>query len=74
MQTMARLTHELIALTTNTKTDNRWQIYEQLLEQAQKLTTDEAYKAYALEGMGNNITTSVRPSQPSQKTLLPLVD
>ena len=74
LQTMARLTHELIALTTNTKTDNRWQIYEQLLEQAQKLTTDEAYKAYALEGMGNNITTSVRPSQPSQKTLLPLVD
>lgn len=74
LQTMARLTHELLTNANGTNTADRWEAYTRLLAQAQGLATDEAYKAYALEGMGNKITTSVRPSQPSQKTLLPLVD
>lgn len=75
LHSMAQVSQGLVS--TAASADNgskRWESYIELLAQAEALSTKEEFKAYALEGMGNHISTSVRPSQPSQRTLLPLVD
>lgn len=55
------------------KGDERWTNYLAQLATVNGLSTEEAYKAYALEGMGNSISVSERPSQPSQLYLEPFV-
>lgn len=51
----------------------KWSTYIQQIKDVDGLETEEAYKAYALEGMGNGISVSVRPSQPSNRYLYPFV-
>ncbi|MBO5135571.1 MAG: beta-N-acetylglucosaminidase domain-containing protein [Bacteroidaceae bacterium] len=57
-------------------TDNnveKWNKYAPEVELVEKLKTEEAYKAYALEGMGSWTSVSVRISQPSELYLCPFV-
>lgn len=51
--------------------DAKWTQYIKEIPAINGLDTAEIYKAYALEGMGNGISVSVRPSQPSHKYLYP---
>ena len=44
------------------------------MAKANELATKEEYLAYALEGMGTGISVSVRPSQPSQKSMPAFVE
>ena len=71
---MSSTVDELLTVTT-TANDNpgKWEGYLKETKHIAALDTAERYKAYALEGMGNGISVSVRPAQPSQKYLYPFV-
>ena len=71
---MAKSISELLDLTTmNNEDAGKWDGYLNELAYVHALDTAEIYKAYALEGMGNGISVSVRPAQPSQKYLYPFI-
>lgn len=52
---------------------DKWNTFVPHVKAVEALDTAEDYKAYALEGMGNWISVSVRPSQPSERYLYPFV-
>lgn len=52
----------------------QWSTYVPQVKLVDELSTAEEYKAYALEGMGNWISVSERPSQPSELYLYPFVN
>lgn len=54
--------------------DSIWQKFVTQMAKANELDTKEEYLAYALEGMGTGISVSVRPSQPSQKSMPAFVE
>lgn len=77
LNAMAKLTNDLIATSVESKkelTEEVWNGYISEINQVAALSTAEDFKAYALEGMGNSISVSVRPSQPSQRYLLGFID
>lgn len=49
--------------------EGKWDRFVHEIDQVDSLDLKEEYKAYALEGMGNGISVSVRPAAPSQKYL-----
>ena len=51
-----------------------WDNYLQSLRATLNLDSEEDFKAYALEGMGNAISVSVRTSQPAARYLLPFIN
>lgn len=53
--------------------NTRWQQYLALNEQVRDLKTNGEYTVYALEGMGNGISTSSRQAQLSQLYLEPFI-
>lgn len=72
---MAAVTRSLLAnAASEDKDDTRWASYVSDLTKVNALSTAEEYKAYALEGMGNGISVSVRPSQPSNRYFISFVD
>lgn len=54
--------------------EQKWNLYAPEVNLVNGLNTEEAYKAYALEGMGSWTSVSVRQSQPSELYLRPFVD
>lgn len=54
--------------------DEKWTGYVPHVAKIRGFETDEAYKAYALEGMGSWISVSERPAQPSERYLYPFVN
>ncbi len=75
LRMMASVTKRFIAVAAQTgDSEERWTSYMDALKDANSLSTAEEYKAYALEGMGNSISVSVRPSQPSERYLIKFVD
>ena len=50
-----------------------WNNYVEQLHAVADLDSNDDYKAYALEGMGNGISVSVRTAQPSARHLLPFI-
>lgn len=74
LQQMASSAHAMLTSASMDDTDTRkWATYAPEVRKVEGLETEEAYKAYALEGMGNGISVSVRPSQPSELHLKPFV-
>ena len=58
----------------NEDNEQKWNLYAPEVNLVNGLNTEEAYKAYALEGMGSWTSVSVRQSQPSELYLRPFVD
>lgn len=72
---MAQLTRDLLAVSaSDSKEDSRWTSFLAASGGVDSLSTAEKYKAYALEGMGNGISVSERPSQPANRYLIHFVD
>lgn len=72
LKQMATSVNVLLNVASMSNTDEaKWSTYIQQVGDVDGLETEEAYKAYALEGMGNSISVSVRPSQPSNQYLYP---
>ena len=72
LKSMANAVNQLVAVSVADSNDpNIWDNYLEAAKHITALDTAEMFKAYALEGMGNGISVSVRPSQPSQKYLYP---
>ena len=76
LKAMAEVTEALLGTASNHESGNQevWEKYLGEIQKVASLSTAEEYKAYALEGMGNSISTSVRPSQPCQRYLLGFID
>ena len=75
LQAMAKVTEGLLGTSSQHElSEATWEKYIQEVAQVNTLSTAEEFKAYALEGMGNSISVSVRPSQPSQKYWLGFID
>lgn len=76
LRCMADVTDGLLRTAADNKQldEALWNKYIAEVKQVESLSTAEEFKAYALEGMGNNISVSVRPSQPSQLHLLGFID
>lgn len=75
LREMASVTNDLLATAAEESTDNaRWEAYLAELQRVNALSTAEEFKAYALEGMGNSISVSERPSQPSELYLIKFID
>lgn len=75
LQQMAKSACAMLASSAMSDDDaQKWATYAPEVRLVDGLETEEAYKAYALEGMGNYISVSVRPSQPSELYLLPFVN
>lgn len=55
-------------------TAQKWETYAHWLPQIDNLETDTLFTAYALEGLGYNISVSERQAQPSQKYFYPFMD
>ena len=71
---MATSINQLLQISAMSNEDfEKWNGYLNELKYVDALDTAEIYKAYALEGMGNNISVSVRPAEPAQKYLYPFV-
>ncbi len=62
----------LDAASASDKTE-KWEKYVGEVKTASTIDTDEAYKTYALEGMGTNVNVSEHNAKVSQKNLLPFV-
>ena len=74
LKQMSSSVNELLTVTTTANDiPEKWDSYLIETKHIEALDTAEMYKAYALEGMGNGISVSVRPAQPSQKYLYPFV-
>lgn len=74
LQQMASSAHAMLTSASMSDSDTqKWATYAPEVRKIEGLETEEAYKAYALEGMGNDISVSVRPSQPSELYLMPFV-
>lgn len=72
---MAQLTRDLLAVSASeSKEDSRWTSFLAASTGVDSLSTAERYKAYALEGMGNGISVSERPSQPANRYLIHFID
>lgn len=75
LREMASVTIDLLATAADNSTEKeRWENYISELQRVKSLSTAEEYKAYALEGMGNGISVSERPSQPSELYLIKFID
>ena len=77
LNAMASVTSSLLQtakVSGNGISEELWTKYVDELHTVSSLSTAEEFKAYALEGMGNSISVSVRPSQPSQRYLIGFVD
>ena len=75
LNAMVKVTEGLLGTSSNHElTEQAWEKYIAEVTQVSDLSTAEEFKAYALEGMGSNISVSVRPSQPSQRYLLGFID
>lgn len=75
LREMATVTDGLLTVAaSDSKEDALWESYLASNKKAAGLTTKEEFKAYALEGMGNGISVSERPSQPSEKNLPAFID
>lgn len=74
LRAMASVTRSLLNVAaTEGQDDSRWTSYLAELKHINELSTAEEFKAYALEGMGSGISTSVRIAQTSETVLLPFV-
>lgn len=73
LKAMCGIVKELIAAAAE-EGDARWEKYVAQLQPIEALNTAEEFKAYALEGMGNEISVSVRPAQPAHKHLYPFIN
>lgn len=76
LKAMAEITEGLLGTAASHESGNTevWEKYINEIQRVAALSTAEEFKAYALEGMGNSISTSVRPSQPCQRYLLGFID
>ena len=75
LHAMAKVTEGLLGTSADHElSEQTWEKYIAEVTQVNALSTAEDYKAYALEGMGSNISVSVRPSQPSERYLLGFID
>ena len=73
-QMVTSINNLLIVSNIDNEAPEKWDNYIKEVPAINSLDTEDKYKAYALEGMGNGISVSVRPSQPSQKYLYPFVN
>ena len=74
LRAMAAVTRDMLATAEGEAgDDSRWQEYVDEVKRVESLSTAEEFKAYALEGMGSGISTSVRIALPSVTVLMPFV-
>ena len=74
LKKMAQTCLELLAVAQVDNADNgKWEQYVKALHSLDELSTNEAYIAYALEGMGSGISVSQRVSQPSERYFKPFL-
>lgn len=75
LHAMATSTRELLlSAEDESLDDSRWNTYVERMKTVETLQTAEEFKVYSLEGMGANVPTAVRISQPSERYLINFID
>ena len=74
LKQMAKACSDLLAAAKMDNADEgKWEQYVKALHSLDDLSTNEAYIAYALEGMGSGISVSQRVCQPSERYFKPFL-
>ena len=75
LEQMAKSTEKLLEVSAiDNENPEKWDLYVEEVDKIDSLQIAEEYKAYALEGMGNGISVSVRPAAPAQRYFYPFVN
>lgn len=74
LQAMIRATQNMITLSQSKDRAIQWENYVQADSVIKALATDEAFTAYALEGLGHSISVSKRQCSPAAKYFFPFMN